>query len=251
MSEDDIPLPTAFPSFTKIWHNASYSAIFPTLPSLSAAGKHVVVTGGGTGIGKSIAMSFAVAGAASITILGRRMDRLVTASEAIKGVSSKSTNVHYVVTDLTKRADVDNALASIIEKFGRINVLVSNAGAIPALGPTSSVDADTFMSGFDTNVRTALNTIQAFLPLAAPDALLISISTGLSHIAPVPGMSAYSVSKAANLKMLDYFAAEEPGIRFVNLHPGVVDTEINEGSNLAGQDHSKLWQPCFHEARLM
>jgi NAD(P)-dependent dehydrogenase (short-subunit alcohol dehydrogenase family) len=48
--------------------------------------------------------------------------------------------------------------------------------------------------------------------------------------------SAYSTSKAANLKMLDYFAAENPGVRSVSLHPGVVDTEINEGTLMKGQD---------------
>jgi NAD(P)-dependent dehydrogenase (short-subunit alcohol dehydrogenase family) len=238
--KDDIEIPNGWPSFTKTWHTHSYPAISPSQPKLSAAGKNVIVTGGGTGIGKSIAIAFAEAGASSVTILGRREDRLKTSTQAIAAKAPKTTKVHYEVTDLTKRSDVDRALQSIITKFGTISIFVSNAGGIPALGHAADMDPDVFMSGFETNVRTALNSIQAFLPLAAQDAILISVSTGLAHIAPVAGMSAYSTSKAANLKMLDYFAAENPGVRFVSLHPGVVDTEINEGTSLRGQDNSEF-----------
>lgn len=235
-SKDNIEIPNGWPSFNKTWHTQSYPAISPTRKELSAAGKNVVVTGGGTGIGKAIAIAFAEAGAASVTILGRREDRLKTSSQAIAAKAHKSTKVHYEVTDLTKRSDVDRALHSIVTKSGTISIFVSNAGGIPALGPAADMDPDVFMSGFETNVRTALNSIQASLPLAAQDAILISLSTGLAHIAPVAGMSAYSTSKAANLKMLDYFAAENLGVRFVSLHPGVVDTEINEGTSMKEQD---------------
>ena len=68
-----------FVSFTKTYHNKPYDDISPTRPELSAAGKNVVVTGGGTGIGKAIATAFTQAGAKSVAILGRRLDKLEAA----------------------------------------------------------------------------------------------------------------------------------------------------------------------------
>jgi len=232
---NDIELPD-FPSFTEKYHHASYAAISPTRPEVSAAGKVVVVTGGGTGIGRSIAVSFAEAGAEAVAILGRREDRLKSSAAEISA-ANKKTKVLYKVTDLTKRADVDAALNSIVDSVGKINIFVSNAGALPDPGPIAQHDERVFMEGFDMNVRTAFNAIQAFLPLATTDAILISISTGIAHFAPMPGMSAYAASKAANLKMVDYVAAENPHLHVVNLQPGVIITEIQKSdSMIEGQD---------------
>lgn len=69
-----------FVSFTKTWHKKPYVAIDPIRPELKASGKFVVVAGGGTGIGKAIAISFAQAGAKTIAILGRRLDKLEAAA---------------------------------------------------------------------------------------------------------------------------------------------------------------------------
>jgi hypothetical protein len=75
--KESINTPSFF-YFTKTWHSKPYPAISPTRPELSVAGKNIVVTGCGAGIGKAIAMSFAQAGASSITIHGRREGRLKT-----------------------------------------------------------------------------------------------------------------------------------------------------------------------------
>lgn len=231
---NDIELPE-FPTFTQTYHHAPYAAISPSRPELSAAGKVVVVTGGGTGIGRSIAVSFAQAGADTVAILGRREDRLKSSVAEISAANQK-TKVLYKVADLTKRADVDAALSSIVDSVGNISIFVSNAGASPPPTPFTQIDEHTFMEGFDMNVRTAFNAVQAFLPLAATDAILISISSGVAHCAPILGVSAYAASKAANLKMLDYVAAEHPQLHVVNLQPGVIITEIQKGAKMEGQD---------------
>jgi len=235
-TKDDVVIP-AFVSYTKTWHNRPYPAIEPTRPELSAAGKNVVVTGGGTGIGKSIAIAFAQAGAASVSTLGRRKDRLVTSSAAITAaVTDKKTLVLYEVADLTKAAEVQQALKSITERVGEINIFVSNAGVLPTPGPVSTLEPEAFEYGFNLNVRTTLNAVQAFIPLAAPNAVLINVSTGIAHFAPIPGMSAYASSKAMNTKLIDYVAAENPQLHVINLQPGVVDTEINVDTSMKGQD---------------
>lgn len=238
--KDDVVIPE-FISFTKIWHNKSYDRISPLRPELSARGKNVVVTGGGTGIGKAVAIAFAQAGADSVFILGRRIDRLKTAAKEIMAAArTGNTRVLFETADLTKREDVDRALKSFVGKVGKISILVANAGALPEPGPLATMDAALFMKGFEVNVLTCLNAIQAFIPLAASNAVVFSISSGIGHIAPMPGMSSYAASKSAGTKMVDHFAAENPDLHFVNIQPGVVSTEINEGTSMLGQDEPAL-----------
>ncbi|OCT46918.1 putative oxidoreductase [Cladophialophora carrionii] len=235
MGDSDFSIPSTFTSFTKTWHSESYATISPTRPELSASGKNVVVTGGGTGIGKHIAIAFAHAGAQSISILGRREDRLVTSSKAITDAAQESKNavkVLYRVTDLTKKANVDESFTSLAGEVGPLHILISNAGVFPGAGPLATVSADSLMAGFETNVRGALYSIQAFLPLASsgPDGsapMILNIGTG-THMAPIPGIGPYMVSKAANHKMIDYIATENPKVHVVNVCPGVIETEMSE-----------------------
>ncbi|KAK8203603.1 hypothetical protein M8818_005253 [Zalaria obscura] len=95
---NDIELPE-FPTFTQTYHHAPYAAISPSRPELSAAGKVVVVTGGGTGIGRSIAVSFAQAGADTVAILGRREDRLKSSVAEISAANQKTKMLDYVAAE--------------------------------------------------------------------------------------------------------------------------------------------------------
>jgi NAD(P)-dependent dehydrogenase (short-subunit alcohol dehydrogenase family) len=246
-SKTDLVLPK-FISFTKTWHTEPYDRISPQRPELSAKGRNVVVTGGGTGIGKAIAIAFAEAGAASVCILGRRIDRLQTAAKEITAAAQRTgTRVLYEVADLTKRDNVDKALEIFARKVGKLSILVANAGALPEPGPLVTMDAALFMKGFEVNVLTCLNAIQAFLPLAAADAMVFSISSGTGHIAPIPGVSHYAASKAAGIKMVEYFAVECPDVHFVQIQPGVVSTEINKNSTVMARDDREclfLMCPC-------
>ncbi len=234
-----------FVSFTKTWHSKLYPAIDPSRPELSAAGKNVIVTGGGTGIGRAIAISFARAGAASVAILGRRPDRLQTAAAEIVRAGSPATRVLTEVADVTQPASVEAAFARIGDQVGRIDVLVVNAGVLTTIGPVAGYDLDEFRRGFETNLFGVLNTVQAFLPRAAPHAKLFNISSCIGHIAPFEGSASYAVSKAAGIKLLDFVASENPDLHVVNVHPGVVDTEINADVDFKGVDDRRLQLTFF------
>jgi NAD(P)-dependent dehydrogenase (short-subunit alcohol dehydrogenase family) len=92
----------------------------------------------------------------------------------------------------------------------------------------------------ETNVKGAFLVSRAFLRHAAKDAYLLSINTGIGHMPALPGgMSAYAASKAAAIKLFEYVALENPGIHVVNVHPGVVESDMNRKSGLPGLDHSK------------
>lgn len=231
MSHSDAAIPSeaaAIPEkhyFTKVVHHEGYDRISPLRPELSARGKNVIVTGGGTGIGKSIAANFVLAGAKSVSILGRREQRLKTALEEIRG--NADTSLLYRIADLTKRHDVSQALQSIVAEVGKIDILVSNAASLPELGPIAGYDAAKFMRAFELNVVSTFHAVQEFLPVAAADPTIINISTCLAHMAPMPGAGGYNISKAANLKMMDQFATENPSVHVVNVQPGTVDTEMS------------------------
>jgi NAD(P)-dependent dehydrogenase (short-subunit alcohol dehydrogenase family) len=223
-------------SFTKKYHSEPDATISPSRSELTASGKNIVITGGGTGIGKSIALAFTQAGASSVTILGRREDRLITASKEIAKVAEdhqKSTKVLYRVTDLTSKVNVDESFKSVSDTVGALHILVSNAGVFPGAGLLSNPsNTEALMGGFETNVRGALNAVQAFVPLSssAPDgspATILNVATG-THMAPMAGYGIYMVSKAANHKMMDFVAAEHPELHVVSLSPGVILTEMSE-----------------------
>lgn len=239
-----------FVSFTKKWHSEPSPSISPTRPELSAKGKNVIVTGGGTGIGKAIATAFAQAGAKSVSILGRRVDRLKETAAVITALAPKGTEILYKQTDLQNRGQIDEALKSITDQVGKIDVFVSNAGYLPPVGNLDDYDVETFMSGFELNVRTAFNVIQAFIKLAASEAVLLSISTAMAHFAPAPGTSAYTVSKAANLKMVDCFAKENPHLHVVNIQPCWTPTELN-GHQEEAPDKGNVFVPDFHLPTLL
>lgn len=220
----------SFASFTKTWHNRPYPAISPTRPEASAAGKNVVITGGGTGIGKAAAIAFAQAGAKSVSIIGRRVDRLQTAGEEI---TEANPSIQLVLEkgDVTNPTSIRHALAAILEKIdGKIDIFINNAGILAKEGAVIDYPESEVRRSFETNLMGSFNALQAFNPLATPGAKLLNIGSAISHWSPlpdVPGVWSYAAAKLAALKMVDYYAFENPNIHVVSIQPGIVGTEIN------------------------
>ncbi|SPO06256.1 related to peroxisomal short-chain alcohol dehydrogenase [Cephalotrichum gorgonifer] len=231
-----------FVSFTKTYHHKPYPYISPTRPELSAAGKNIVITGGGTGIGKAIAIAFAQANAASVSIIGRRLNRLEEAARDISAAAaSPSVRVVTAQGDLSKRESADKAVAEIAGQVGKIDVFVSNAGIFSAPGPVAGYEEEEFRRGWEVNFMGAFNAVQAFVAHAAPKAKLINVSSGIAHIAPMyPGVWAYAAVKATIAKMLDFLAAENPDLHVVQIQPGVHATEMNEGFQDTSDDTLEL-----------
>jgi NAD(P)-dependent dehydrogenase (short-subunit alcohol dehydrogenase family) len=192
-------------------------------------GKNIVITGGGTGIGKAIGIAFAQAGAKSVAIIGRRQDRLEAAAQAIQD-ANPSTFVLFGTGDVTKFESIEASLSRVLDRAGKIDIFVANAGILPSDGQVSNYDETEFRRSFETNVIGAFNSVKAFLPCAASGAKLFNVGTCLGHLAPlpeIPGVFSYAAAKAAALKIFDFFAAENPGIHVVSIQPGIIATEIN------------------------
>jgi NAD(P)-dependent dehydrogenase (short-subunit alcohol dehydrogenase family) len=214
-----------FPCPTKLWHSDSYDSISPSNPKLSAKGKSVVVTGGGTGIGAETAMYFAQAGAARIALMGRRLQPLQETKAAIE--AKYDAKVFVASTDVTKRAEVNKAFSDF-GNGGEIDVLISNAARTGPIGAIKDIDGDEIVDAMYDNVKGAVNVAQAFLRYATENAVVVDVNSSAAHVNFTAGFSSYCVAKFAVYRFWDCFALEFPRMRVYHIQPGVVDTDMNK-----------------------
>ena len=181
-------------------------------------GKHVVITGGGVGIGRAIATRLAAEGA-TLTLLARNLERLRPVAEELGATALEC--------DIRERRRVDNAIAAAEDVNGPIDALVANSGIG---GPNADGDDDRFDDIVATNLAGTYYCARAVLRhlAAGPEARhLVVISSILARIA-VPGYTGYSASKAGLLGLVRSFAAElaPENVQVNAICPGWVDTEM-------------------------
>jgi NAD(P)-dependent dehydrogenase (short-subunit alcohol dehydrogenase family) len=229
-------------SYTKTYHRKQYTAIDPSNPDISASGKVVVVTGGGKGIGKSIAEAFVKAGAKAVAILGRRTNVLEEAKKDLEAAGS--TKILTYEGDVVDENALDKAFAGIKSEVGPVDVVVANAAFAPDNETILKSTVDDWWRTYEVNVKGTLLLFRAF---AANNSgkdpvfismllfgrcevgvlMLVGLNTGASHGGIFPTMSAYSTSKLATVQLIRFFAAENPEIRSVSYHPGVLETDMS------------------------
>lgn len=226
----EFPLPEGI----KTHHTKAYAAIDVTRPQLSTAGKVVLITGGGSGLGLAFAQHFAKSGCTSIALTGRRATVLADAKSSIEA-QYPGTTVLTLVGDVADSDAVNAAFTTVRDQLGPIDVLVSNAGYLPHYvpigGATSKGDSVDWWKGFETNVKGAYNVLSAFL---GPGVASTKKGTTVIHLSTAAvnvlfrTQSGYGASKAAATRVFEYFAVEHPEFRVVNIAPGVVLTEMHE-----------------------
>jgi 3-oxoacyl-[acyl-carrier protein] reductase len=198
----------------------------------------VVVSGGGTGIGRAAAGRFALAGD-EVTIIGRREDVLAgTASEINSEVGAK--RVHALAADLSEPDAVTDAVQRIVAG-GRVDVLVNNAGGVgSAAGEGLPAVAADWEGEFRRNVLTAVLLTEALEPeLRRPGASITNVS---SIAALAGGGGSYSAAKAALLGWtLDLAVRHGPdGIRANAVVPGYIERTEFFGNRMTPERHQRL-----------
>lgn len=220
-----------YPSFTETSHRSMYPDISPSNPILSAAGKVIIITGGGTGIGKAIATAFSEARAAVVILIGRTEAYLKATQNELSLVTT--TIVDYFVADITDQAAVEAAFSTTFHRYGKVDVLVNNAGYLSVHTSLANSPLEDYWNGFEINVKGPIITTQAFMKIAQTGAALINVSSGAAHIPYIEGFSGYSAAKLAAAKIMEYVQHENPKLRVFNLNPGRVETNMAKSSGLA------------------
>jgi NADP-dependent 3-hydroxy acid dehydrogenase YdfG len=215
----------------QIYHRRSYAAINPTQPALSTKSKSAVVTGAGSGIGASVAVSLAKSSISYLALIGRREHALLETKLAVEAVST-NTKVYTYALDITDLPAVDKALDAFARECasGVIDILVANAGILGALSSIREADPVEWWNGFETNIKGNFNLVRAFLPRATTTSALINISSAVVHGPYFPNESSYCASKAGAAKVFEYVHHENPEMFVLCLQPGVIaDTGTYHG----------------------
>jgi NAD(P)-dependent dehydrogenase (short-subunit alcohol dehydrogenase family) len=196
-------------------------------------GKRVVVTGGGSGIGRAIAALLAQNGA-RVAVLGRQRQQLETAVGAIKAEGGQA---RIMQADLSDPGQVEAAFATVLEEWDGIDILVNNAGVQGPIGLTHQTDAADWARTVQINLVGPLLCIQQVLPgmIERGGGKIINLSGG-GAVGPRPHFSAYGASKAGLVRLTETLAAEmAPWHIEVNaIAPGAVATRMQEEILAAG-----------------
>jgi NAD(P)-dependent dehydrogenase (short-subunit alcohol dehydrogenase family) len=195
--------------------------------------KVVVVSGIGPGLGRSIAIQSAKAGA-DLVLAARTEARLDEVAAEVKDLGRRVVTVQ---TDVNVDESAQHLLDVTLTEFGRVDALVNNAFAIPPLGDLLTVDFDQTRGGFETNVLGALRVTRLFAPslVETKGAVVMINSSVLRHSSQPYG--AYKMSKHALLALAQSLATElgPSGVRVNSVAPGYIwaDTLQNYFAYLA------------------
>jgi NAD(P)-dependent dehydrogenase (short-subunit alcohol dehydrogenase family) len=182
-------------------------------------GNVILITGGGAGIGRAAARRFAALGA-QVVVTGRR-------EAALQALAAESPQISYVLADASDTDDAARTVSAVVERHGRLDVLVNNAGA-GAILPLEHAGADQVRAIFATNVIGPSLLATAALPhLKAARGAIVNVSSTFGHKA-APALSHYAASKAALEHMTRCWALElaADGVRVNAVAAGPTETEF-------------------------
>lgn len=184
--------------------------------------KTILITGASSGIGEATARCLAAAGG-RLLIGARRADRLEALAEDIRaagGVAEART------LDVTDRQDMQGFVDFAVERFGRVDVLVNNAGVMP-LSRLDALKVDEWDRMIDVNIRGVLHGIAAVLPLMNGQGRghIVNVSS-IGGMMTFPRAAVYCATKYAVRAISDGLRQETDALRVTCVYPGVVESEL-------------------------
>ncbi|WP_163505353.1 SDR family NAD(P)-dependent oxidoreductase [Fodinicola acaciae] len=188
---------------------------------MSSASRVVAITGGGTGIGAAVAHRYAQDGA-KVVVLGRR-------EQPLRKVAAE-TGAHVIVADSCVRTDVENAIADITDRFGRLDVAVANAGG-HGLSSVTDTDDDAWQLAMQSNLSSAFVFCRAALPALLATKGQVVIVSSLAGLFAGPNVAGYTVAKHALIGLTRSIARDygPRGVRANAVCPGWVRTPMADG----------------------
>jgi len=184
--------------------------------------KVILITGASSGIGEGIARELGNAGA--MVLLGaRRLERIEAIAAEIRGAGGVAQAREL---DVTSRLSMASFVQDALDKWGRVDVLINNAGIMP-LSPLAAGKQDEWERMIDVNIKGVLWGIGAVLPVmeAQGSGQIINIGS-IGALAVVPTAAVYCASKFAVRAISDGLRQESPTIRVTCVNPGVVESDL-------------------------
>ena len=209
---------------------------------MSMQGKTVLITGASRGIGAEAGRVFAAAGA-NVALVARSRAQIDALAAELGGQALA------IACDVSDFAQVDQAVAACVDRFGGVDVLIGNAGVINPISHLAKADPADWGRAIDINLKGVFHGMRAVLPVmrAAGGGTVLTVSSGAASN-PVEAWSHYCASKAGAKMLTECLHLEEShhGIRAMGLSPGTVATDmqraikasgINPVSQLEWEDH--------------
>jgi NAD(P)-dependent dehydrogenase (short-subunit alcohol dehydrogenase family) len=203
-----------------------------------------IVTGGGRGIGREIAASFALEGSA-VAVVARSARQV---EETCAHISRAGGRALAMVVDVTDRWEVEDLAHRVEAELGPPSILMNNAGSFGALGPVTEVDPDAWWHDVTVNLLGSFLCARAVLPgmIERGRGRIINMVGG-GMASPFPFGSGYASSKAALMRFTDTLDREvaESGVRVFAMGPGLVRTAMTE--HQLTTEAGKRWFPWIKE----
>ncbi len=207
-------------------------------------GRIALVTGASRGIGRAVALELARAGA-HVIALARTQGALEELDDSIRAAGSEAT---LVLCDLKDFAALDRLGAAIFERWGRLDILIANAGMLGPMTPLAHIEPRQWEETLAVNVTANWRLLRSLdLPLRRAEAgRVIMVTSGAGHAAQLkPYWGAYAITKAALDALARTYAAETINISQIKVmlvDPGPLRTRLR-ASAMPGEDPSKLMLP--------
>ncbi|MCC6810200.1 MAG: SDR family NAD(P)-dependent oxidoreductase [Deltaproteobacteria bacterium] len=188
----------------------------------------VFITGASSGIGEALARAYIEAGA-QVALVARRTDRL---EGLCKEFNTSGVRAIALTADVTKDGDLEAAVAKTVQAFGRIDVVIANAGFAVIAHFTKLTLAD-YRRQLETNVFGALRTAYATVPELAKSKGSLAFVGSVAAFLPLPTGSAYAMSKAAVMTLSEALRLDLAplGVSVTHIAPGFITTEIRRVTN--------------------
>ncbi|KAI0060499.1 NAD-P-binding protein [Artomyces pyxidatus] len=189
----------------------------------------VLVTGASRGIGLETALYYARAGAA-LSLVSRKQTTLDASRDAILR-EVPDAQVLTFVADVKDVRTAQEAVEATVARFGRLDILVANAGAARPVGDLfASKDPSTWWDIMEINIRGVYNFVHFAIPeLSKTSGQIVIVTSSLAQVR-APTTSEYGISKHALLRFAEFIVVEYPHIKVFPVHPGIIRTAMNVGS---------------------
>jgi NAD(P)-dependent dehydrogenase (short-subunit alcohol dehydrogenase family) len=204
------------------------------------ADRTAIVTGGGRGLGRGIAIQLASVGA-NVAVVARTRSQLDDVVEEIESAGGRAISV---VADVTDRNAVEAGIEEAELSLGPVSILVNNAGLAGPYGPVGVVDPDTWWQSHAIHVYGTLLFMSAIIPgmRQRKSGCIVNVASAGGTIV-APNLSAYCVAKATAIRLTEHVDAEtrEDGVRAFVVQPGTIVTDMARDS--INDPEARKWVP--------